>query len=177
MSIGLSEPGFLMIDSSLNPVGTNSEAVEILAFPAVPEKIKKLDVFLTDKVRSTLIKRQSSDGGLEFVREFKSGKRRYICRSFRLECNIKGFRISSVLLLERYSSGSAALEQVAKQFDLTDRERETVELLLQGLTSKEIAIRMGISPNTVKAFLRLVMVKMGVSTRSGIVGRVSGPYA
>jgi DNA-binding CsgD family transcriptional regulator len=30
---------------------------------------------------------------------------------------------------------------------------------------------MGISPNTVKAFLRLVMVKMGVSTRSGIVGR------
>ena len=85
--------------------------------------------------------------------------------------------MSSVLLLERYSSGSAALEQVAKQFDLTDRERETVELLLQGLTSKEIAIRMGISPNTVKAFLRLVMVKMGVSTRSGIVGRVSGPYA
>jgi DNA-binding CsgD family transcriptional regulator len=49
--------------------------------------------------------------------------------------------------------------------------------LLQGLTSKEIAARMSISPNTVKAFLRLVMVKMGVSTRSGIVGRVVGPQA
>ena len=47
-------------------------------------------------------------------------------------------------------------------------------MLLQGLTSKEIAVRMGISPNTVKAFLRLVMVKMGVSTRSGIVGRIAG---
>ena len=46
--------------------------------------------------------------------------------------------------------------------------------LLRRASKKEIAIRMNISPNTVKAFLRLVMVKMGVSTRSGIVGRVVG---
>jgi DNA-binding CsgD family transcriptional regulator len=46
--------------------------------------------------------------------------------------------------------------------------------LLEGLTSKEIADRMGISPNTVKAFIRLVMVKMNVSTRSGIIGRIVG---
>jgi DNA-binding CsgD family transcriptional regulator len=78
------------------------------------------------------------------------------------------------LLLERNTTSSLVLEEIAKQFDLTQRERETVELLLQGLTSKEIASRMAISPNTVKAFLRLVMVKMGVSTRSGIVGRIAG---
>jgi DNA-binding CsgD family transcriptional regulator len=30
---------------------------------------------------------------------------------------------------------------------------------------------MAISPNTVKAFLRMIMVKMGVSTRSAIVGK------
>jgi DNA-binding CsgD family transcriptional regulator len=55
---------------------------------------------------------------------------------------------------------------------LTQREQETVKLLLQGLTSKEIAGRMGISANTVKAFVRLVMIKMGVSTRSGIAGKI-----
>jgi DNA-binding CsgD family transcriptional regulator len=49
-----------------------------------------------------------------------------------------------------------------------------VEYLIQGLTSKEIAVRMNISPNTVKAFLRLVMVKMKVSTRSGIAGKITG---
>jgi hypothetical protein len=48
-----------------------------------------------------------------------------------------------------------------------------VEFLLQGLTSKEIANRMNISVNTVKAFLRLIMVKMNVSTRSGIAGKVA----
>jgi hypothetical protein len=33
---------------------------------------------------------------------------------------------------------------------------------------------MNISPNTVKAFVHLVMVKMGVSTRSGIIGKMVG---
>ena len=42
------------------------------------------------------------------------------------------------------------------------------------ITSKQIAERMKISPNTVKAFLRIVMVKMDVSTRSGIVGKIIG---
>jgi DNA-binding CsgD family transcriptional regulator len=68
-----------------------------------------------------------------------------------------------------------ALAQIGQDFELTQREKETVELLIQGLTSKEIAARMEISPNTVKAFLRIVMVKMGVSTRSGILGKVIGP--
>jgi len=31
---------------------------------------------------------------------------------------------------------------------------------------------MNISPNTVKVFLRLVMLKMGVTTRSGVVGKL-----
>lgn len=79
------------------------------------------------------------------------------------------------LLLERHLSGVAALGDLSRQFDLTARECETVALLLEGLTSKEIAARMNISPNTVKAFLRLVMVKMDVSTRSGIVGKFVGP--
>jgi DNA-binding CsgD family transcriptional regulator len=77
--------------------------------------------------------------------------------------------------LERDAASShSALSEISEQFDLTHRERETVEFLLQGLTSKEIATRMKISPNTVKAFLRLVMVKMKVSTRSGIAGKIAG---
>ena len=67
--------------------------------------------------------------------------------------------------------------EISAQFGLTQREGEAVEFLLQGLTSKEIATRMQISPNTVKAFLRLVMVKMKVSTRSGIAGKFAGSGA
>jgi DNA-binding CsgD family transcriptional regulator len=77
------------------------------------------------------------------------------------------------VLLERDAAGTNGLTEISEQFNLTQRERETVELLLKGLTSKEIATRMEISVNTVKAFLRLVMVKMKVSNRSGIAGKVA----
>ena len=60
----------------------------------------------------------------------------------------------------------------AARFQLTDREIEAVQHLADGLTSKEIAQRMNISPNTVKVFLRLVMLKMGVTTRSGVIGKL-----
>jgi DNA-binding CsgD family transcriptional regulator len=173
MAIGTSDSGWLFLDPALNPVACNTQAVQILAFPNVPERIKRLNVFLSDKVQS-LVDQQSRDS-LNFVKEFKSGKRRYHCRGFRLENHGDGVRLSVAVLLERHSSGAGALSEMSKHFDLTERERETVELLLQGLTSKEIAARMDISPNTVKAFLRLVMVKMGVSTRSGIVGRIIRP--
>jgi two-component system nitrate/nitrite response regulator NarL len=64
------------------------------------------------------------------------------------------------------------LSQVSQQFNLTQRERESLQYLLQGLSSKEIANRMNISPNTVKAFLRLIMIKTGASSRSAVMGKV-----
>jgi DNA-binding CsgD family transcriptional regulator len=61
--------------------------------------------------------------------------------------------------------------KICDQYHLTPREGQAVELLLQGLASKEISARMKISPNTVKVFLRLAMVKMGASSRSGILSK------
>jgi DNA-binding CsgD family transcriptional regulator len=172
VTMGISEPGFLVLDSKLNPVACNQQVIKILAFPNLADQVKRMGVFLSDKIRVSLVNRQSKDS-LEFVKEFRSGKRRYNCRIFQLDSPDKGALL--VLVLERYASRTASLSQLSQEFDLTVREQETVQLLLQGLTSKEIAVRMNISPNTVKAFLRLVMVKMGVSTRSGIVGRIVGP--
>lgn len=169
-----SQSGFLLLDKSLGPVASNQEAIKILSYPNLPERIKRIDQFLADQIRVALVNRQSSNG-LDFVKEFKSGKRRYFCRSFRLDTNSKTMPVHAALLLERGCSGIMAVAQIGQEFDLTERERETVQLLIQGLTSKEIAMRMNISPNTVKAFLRIVMVKMGVSTRSGILGKVIGP--
>jgi len=58
-----------------------------------------------------------------------------------------------------------------QNYHLSQREGETVRFLIEGLTNKEIAARMGISPDTVKVFLRLAMMKMGVSSRTGIMSK------
>jgi len=60
---------------------------------------------------------------------------------------------------------------IGHKYQLSQREGEAVRFLIEGLTNKEIAARMGISPDTVKVFLRLAMMKMGVSSRSGIMSK------
>ena len=105
--------------------------------------------------------------------EFRSGRRRYCCRAFAVEARTNGSSHPCIaVLLERDPSGSIPLSEVSQQFGLTRRERDALEHLLQGLSSKEIADRMNVSPNTVKAFLRLVMIKMGVSSRSAIMAKI-----
>jgi DNA-binding CsgD family transcriptional regulator len=106
---------------------------------------------------------------------FTSGRRRYLCRSFRLYVREEHTRPPLVaLLLERHADAHAGLLELSRQFHLSPRETETVRHLTHGLTTKEIAQCMKISPNTVKQFIRLTMSKMSVSTRSGILGKALG---
>ena len=49
---------------------------------------------------------------------------------------------------------------------LTDREREILELLREGLANKEIAVRLGITVKTVKAHLSSLFQKIGVLDRT-----------
>lgn len=49
---------------------------------------------------------------------------------------------------------------------LTDREREVLVLLARGLTNKEIARDLTITPNTVKRHLKSLFIKLDVNTRS-----------
>ena len=49
---------------------------------------------------------------------------------------------------------------------LSDRERELAEWVAEGLTNKEIALRMGLSVNTVQNYLKRVFAKTGVRSRT-----------
>ncbi|MBN2392943.1 MAG: hypothetical protein JXR84_19585 [Anaerolineae bacterium] len=49
---------------------------------------------------------------------------------------------------------------------LSEREIEIVELVAAGLTNREIAVRIYLSPNTVKVHLRNIFTKTGVSSRT-----------
>jgi DNA-binding NarL/FixJ family response regulator len=57
---------------------------------------------------------------------------------------------------------------------LTEREREVLELLAQGLTNKEIAEKLVITTNTVKRHLKAIFEKLDVHTRSGATAKAAG---
>jgi DNA-binding CsgD family transcriptional regulator len=167
-----STAGFLLTDSLLNPISFNAEAIQILSYPEKLADLARSELFLAEKIRSTLVSTRSS-GESPFVPEFRSGRRRYFCRAFLVDSGSKEpFRPSMAMLLERGPSGLVPLSEVCQQFKLTQREREVLEYLLQGMSSKVIANRMNLSPSTVKAFLRLIMIKTGSSSRSAIVGKI-----
>jgi len=167
--------GFLLLDASLRPIYASEEALAILAYPGVPSKNKGFDNFLQSRIRS-LVSRNGNHNGFsafKFVKEVTSGNRRYQLRAFSMKWNLGIGRGPAIaVLLERNYNGGLNLESVARKFRLTRRERETVDLLLQDLSTKQIANRMDISPNTAKAFLRSVMIKVGAENRTGIITRI-----
>lgn len=55
--------------------------------------------------------------------------------------------------------------------ELTEREREVLELLLQGISNNDIAGALFISPNTVKRHLKAIFAKLEVNTRAAAVAR------
>ncbi|WP_218939987.1 response regulator transcription factor [Roseovarius bejariae] len=56
--------------------------------------------------------------------------------------------------------------RLAESFGLTKRQTDTAHCLLDGLSTKEAAARMGISPNTVRRHCEAVLTRTGVSRRS-----------
>lgn len=59
-----------------------------------------------------------------------------------------------------------------KPLNLTPRETSVIRCLLEGLTNKEIANKLGLSEHTVKDHLKRLMKKTHVTTRTGLVVRM-----
>ena len=64
---------------------------------------------------------------------------------------------------------AGVLERIER---LTPREREVMELLVAGKTSKEIAVAMDVSVRTVEGHRRMVLSKMNVSSAAQVVRMV-----
>ena len=163
--------GLVLLDGRGELLYVNSIAEAVLCYPDTRARNGERKTIVADKVRSELLPLCSHS---QHPAEFVSGRRKYVCRTLVLEpASTNGHGPTTAIVLERHSRRNDGLRRLCEQFNLTRREREAVLLLIDGLTTKEIAQRMDISPNTVKAFLRLVMTKLGVTTRSGIVGKIN----
>jgi DNA-binding NarL/FixJ family response regulator len=65
--------------------------------------------------------------------------------------------------------GMQSTNEVASKGTLSSQESRAGQLVLEGLTNKGIATRMGVSESCIKALLQRVFLKMGVHTRGQLV--------
>lgn len=166
-----SRVGVLIANSELQLLHCNAEAASILAYPKKPPHTLTQNAALPATLLQSNLSQAGPSSGVEFI----SGRRRYLCRSFRLDLKSAGNNTSLpliVAMLDRVQAEPLDITRWGERFQLTGREREAVTHLLRGLTSKEIAQAMHISPNTVKSFLKMVRVKVGASSRAGIVAKI-----
>ena len=61
---------------------------------------------------------------------------------------------------------------VALAYGLTERERQVTRLSLQGQSTKQMALALGVSPYTVQDHLTSIFDKTGVRTRGELVGQI-----
>jgi two-component system response regulator FixJ len=85
-------------------------------------------------------------------------------------------RVQAALQVDRQSRSTAADEAVVTERlkHLTPREREVMELLLAGKSSKEIAAVLRVSIRTVEGHRRMVLSKIQVTSASQLVRVVLG---
>jgi len=164
---GASE-GVLLVDMALRPIALESGAIAILrdinAESNPPDHLPR--------EITTLLNSGGKPNSARASVRLIAGNHEYSCCAFALESRTEGGAPMMALYLKRQVSLQDAVHRAGMDYHLTDREQEALIGVTMGLTSKELATRMNISPNTVKAFLRLLMIKMGVPTRAGIVGKL-----
>lgn len=160
----LPDVGLALLDSSLKPVAFDYGAAAILNHPnppAIPEEILRV-------IRG---RKPAEFASIKAI--LRRGKSEYVCRAYLVEDAGSSSGLSFVALhFERDSSMSNAMYEAAIKYNLTEREQQALKGISMGLSNKQLSEQMNISPNTVRAFLRLIMVKMGVTSRSAIVAKI-----
>ena len=175
-NVDLPHSGIFLIDMSLSPIGSDRGATRILKSQESDAAGARPRVSIPDEILDFIRNRSPADGS-SFSANFLIGQRRYRCRSYVVQCEYPNLGPSLLAVhLEADISGNDPISEIAANYRLTEREEEALRGIALGLTTKELAHRMEISPNTVKAFVRLIMIKLGVTTRAAIMVKVLDSY-
>ena len=165
------EVGLVLMDETLRVVGCDRGAAAILKFTSDPDETgRRIPAEILESIQSR------TRAGVPYSKmRFPTASGEYVCRSYLVESEdglLSGRLVA--LHLERASMGDLAIRDISNRYHLSEREEETLKGVLMGLSTKEVADQMAISPNTVKAYIRLIMIKLGVTTRWGIIAKVIG---
>lgn len=168
-------PGLLLLDAQGKLLSWNSIARQILLpegnYLPTLQQIRRHLVTL----REACLQRRSSSktSKAPLMQELLYSKRRwYGLQVFGID-NHAGDRFSLVaVLLEEINPSRLDLRKAQRLFGLPPRQIETIQALQAGMTDKEIASTLGVSPETVRGYLKSIRAKLGVANRTAILHKL-----
>ncbi|WP_202795999.1 helix-turn-helix domain-containing protein [Opitutus terrae] len=96
------------------------------------------------------------------------GAVRYL--AFQTPLGVRPYLILTCSTRRQVPSGMIPLAQICERLGFSRRESELAELILEGSSAREIAVKLKIALPTVKTHIRHILQKAGVSTRLQFVG-------
>ena len=166
----MAEAGLVVTDLFLKPIAIDDGARTILSDPNTkggPEPFRCIPDKIAEALRGWTF---TGPSGLRV--QLQGLTYNYHCRAYLIGPQ-NSFLVEPMIVLHLQRDLSVhSVKQIAAAYNLTEREVDVLKGISAGLTSKEVATRTKISPNTVKCYIRAIMVKMNVNTRSGIVGKL-----
>jgi len=149
--------GCVLLDMSM-PGMTGQEVQRVLTERGLEIPI----IFLTAHDDVTMAVRAIQDGAVDFL-----------VKPIRAPVLFERMRHALALDEQRRLALAETHDNRQRYASLTPREKEVMEYVLTGLTSKEIARELGLSPRTVELHRIHVMQKMGAANLVDLVNRAS----
>jgi len=132
-----------------------SPETEVLIFTGQETEELVHDVF-DSGARSYIMKTDAADHLIDAIKALSEHKHFFTSRI-------------SEIVFARYIQEKGTLEGAPEKSRITDREREIVQLLAEGKSSKEIATILGISVRTVETHRATIMKKLGLKSFSELI--------
>jgi DNA-binding NarL/FixJ family response regulator len=163
-------PDLLITDIRMNGESTLDKVAQVARrFPTTNVLIFSLHTeasvvyaAMRSGARGFAVKNCSCSELLEAARTVNSGR-----RYFSQEIDHRAARQR----LDQERKAAEARIEIRPDEALTNREQEVLELVTQGLTSKEIALRLGIGRRTVESHSGNLLSKLGVRNKAQLVRR------
>jgi len=153
-------PDVIIVDISM-PMMNGLDAVRQLKKDGATAKI----IFLTMHADDRLLAEAFRCGGSGYVLKQSAGEELIAA----IEKVLAGHKYVTPLIATEWAEDVSKRVRGAQKFTLTPRQREVLQLVIEGCTMKEIATRLGISARTAESHKYEMMEGFGVETTAELI--------
>ncbi len=176
---GVDGPGLLVFDRSGRFESLNEQAEMWLAELPQPVVTGRRGDFLPTELLAVSARARAISAGVAHgsaqARVQTLAGRWLVIHGFALR-TAEGVPDRTALVIQP-ARASEVVPLIVGAYELTRREQQITQLISYGLSTGEIAHRLGLSPHTVRDYLKQVFEKVGVSSRGELVARIfAGHY-